>query len=434
MSKILPLIIAILLSLSNIQFQNSTTINFASNDSQTSNVENQIENEPAISTVEPSEPKKIFEQDNPPIIPTSANTVRLTWNAVPGAVRYRISYADNVIISPTTGVEVEVHGVDEVFKITALDFDRNVVLEDVPITSTEINPKSPRTTTQFDEMSYPPLYLVYSWIPTKDAEYYEIRLLHDGAVIRNFWTEINPEEKHFDFYDDTPVIEGGEYFWQVRGFSADDVAITDWSEKNSGNTFNVTAPTRFSAIGDSITHGGAMTVPPSHVLCNWETYCSFFVKNLGHSGDTTQQILNRFDDDVLPFKPEILFVMAGVNDFRTGIIGSYSVRNLEKIKSRCEEHGIIPVFITPTPINPEKMRKVNLVEPPPSDWRNEQKFICDWVRSQKYFIDVTSELTDAEGNLKAELTTDGLHPDSEGKKFIGQAVEKWLNDYLMSQD
>ena len=427
MLRILPLIIAILLSLSNINFQNSDVIIFEGNETQTSQEGNQAASEPA-------ESEKNFEIVSPPIVSNTPNVVRLTWNAVPNAIRYQISYADKVVISPTTGVEVEVHGTDEVFKITALDFDRNVVAENVPIASTEINPKSPRTTTEFDQMSYPPLYLVYSWIPTKDAEFYEIRLWRNDELVRKFWTEFYPDERHFDFYDDSPVIEDGEYFWQVRGYSSNGDAITDWSEKNSGNTCEVTSPARFSAIGDSITHGGAMTVPPSHVLCNWETYCSFFVKNLGHSGDTTQQILNRFDRDVLPFKPEILFIMAGVNDFRTGVIGSYSVRNLEEMKARCEEYGIIPVFITPTPINPAAMHKVNLVDPPPSDWRNEQRFICDWVRSQKFFIDVTSELTDAEGNLKSDLTTDGLHPDSVGKKIIGQAVEKWLNDYLTTQN
>ena len=76
------------------------------------------------------------------------------------------------------------------------------------------------------------------------------------------------------------------------------------------------------------------------------------------------------------------------------------------------------------------MFHTQFVEAPPTDWRYHQLQICDWVRKQKNFIDITDEMTDDEGNLKAYLTTDGLHPDSEGKQIIGQAVESWLNNYL----
>ncbi len=39
---------------------------------------------------------------------------------------------------------------------------------------------------------------------------------------------------------------------------------------------------------------------------------------------------------------------------------------------------------------------------------------------------------DGDGNLRADLSTDGLHPDVEGKEFIGKAVGDWLNNYLDS--
>lgn len=414
MLKILPIIFAIILSLSHIQFQKENSlqnVHLAS-----AEPENKVD---AVTAVE-STPNKNLDV---------VNTVRLTWNPVVYAVRYRITYGDKTVLTPTTGVELTVKGSDEVFKVTALNFDNQVVAEDVPIVSTEINPKAMRTTSEFDKMGYPPLYVVYSWIPSKNVDHYEIRLMKDNQVVRNFMTEFDSkEENNFDYYDDDPVIEDGSYYWQVRGISADDVAITDWSEKNPGNSFMVTKPARFCSLGDSITHGGAVTVPPSQTFCNWQTYCSLPVKNLGHSGDTTEQILDRFDDDVLPFKPEFLFIMAGVNDFRVGIVSKYSIKNLAAIRDKCQENGITPIFITPTPINPEKIFKTKFVDVPPSDWLYQRNEICDWIRKQKYFIDITQEMSDNEGNLKAYLTTDGLHPDSEGKQIIGKAVEKWLLD------
>ena len=416
MLKILPIIFAVILSLSHIQFQKENSlqnVHFASAESE-SKVDDEV-----VTLIEPTQNKNFG----------AVNTVRLTWNPIAYAVRYRITYGDKVIISPTTGVEVTVKGADEVFKVTALDFDNQVAAEDVPIVSTEINPKAMHTTSEFDKMSYSPLYVVYSWIPAKNADHYEIRLLKDGEVVRNFMTEFDSkEENNFDYYDDDPMIEDGNYYWQVRGMSSDDVAITDWSEKNPGNSFTVTKPAKFCSLGDSITHGGAVTVPPSQTFCNWQTYCSVPVKNLGHSGDTTEQILDRFDDDVLPFKPEFLFIMAGVNDFRVGIVSNYSIKNLAEIRDKCQENGITPIFITPTPINPEKILKTKIVDVPPNDWRSQRNEICNWIRKQKYFIDITAEMSDDEGNLKAYLTTDGLHPDSEGKQIIGKAVEKWILD------
>lgn len=422
--KIIPIIFAGILSLLNVQLKHDTPFQKINLESQSS-IDAQdikIADVALAALTETSANNEILNSINV----TDIRTVRLTWDAVPYAVRYRISYADKSIISPTVGVELEINSADEIFKVTALNFDNEVVAEDVPILSTEINPKSPRTTSEFDKMSYPPLYLVYSWIPSNNAAYYEIRLMKDGEVLRTFFTDAKNKNENFDFYDDNPVTESGEYYWQVRGFSVDDIAVTDWSEKNSGNTFTVTKPTHFAAIGDSITHGGSVTVTPAQILCNWETYCSFPVKNFGHSGDTTAQILARFDADVLAFQPEVLFIMAGVNDFRNGYIGDFSTQNLNLMLERCEDYGIKPVFITPPPVNPELILKVKTVEVPPNDWRDQRQYICDWIRNQKYFIDISEELSDEEGNLRAYLTTDGLHPNAEGKKIIGRAVEDWI--------
>ena len=165
-------------------------------------------------------------------------------------------------------------------------------------------------------------------------------------------------------------------------------------------------------------------------MYNWETYCAIPVKNLGRSGDTTAEILARFDNDVLPFRPEVLFIMAGVNDYRANILGWESVENLQALEAKCVQNGIKPVFLTPTPINPAQIQKLNFVDPPPADWQEHQQFICAWIRDQKYFIDVNEKLTDGEGNLIDSLSVDGLHPDADGKRLIGEAVAAWLDRYL----
>ncbi len=366
-----------------------------------------------------------------PIVQREQNILRLYWNIVPNAVKYEIFIDGKTLVAFTNGIEIPVDDVNAKFQVNAISIDGATLQPQLTMIAIDANPTTTRTTTEFDKMDYPPIYPVYSWIPTAGASRYEIELIRDGKIIRRYFTEPQPNEDDFDLYDKTPVLDEGEYFWRVRALTKDNQPLTDWSTKDDSNSFVVTRKIRFCALGDSITHGGgSISVPPSTALYNWETYCAIPVKNLGRSGDTTEEILARFDRDVLPFRPEVLFIMAGVNDYRTGIVGWDSVGNLESIRDKCTANGIKPVFLTPTPLNPAQIQKIGFLELPPEDWQEHQKFICDWIREQENFIDVNEKLTDSDGNLIEALSVDGLHPDAEGKKIIGEAVAAWLDKYL----
>ena len=365
------------------------------------------------------------------VIQRDENILRLHWDVIPNAVKYEILIGGATLYAYTNGIEIPVDDVHKKFQVNAISLEGTTLQNKIPIADIDTNPLSPRTTTEFDKMNYPPIYPVYSWIPVNGADHYEIELIKDNKIVRRYFTESNPGDDNFDLYDKTPVLDEGEYFWRVRALTVDNQPLTNWSEKDASNSFEVKHQVRFCALGDSITHGGgSISVPPSTVLYNWETYCAIPIKNLGRSGDTTAEILARFDNDVLPFRPEVLFIMAGVNDYRSNILGWESVENLRLLKEKCELNGIKPVFMTPTPLNPAQIAKVNFVEPPPVDWQEHQRFICDWICSQEFYIDVNAKLTDGEGNLIESLSVDGLHPDAEGKKIIGETVAAWLDKYL----
>ena len=364
-------------------------------------------------------------------IKTNLTVIRLSWKLVPYAVKYRVSFDDEEYMTYTNGIEVAVNNVAKLFKVTALDFDNNVIQDDINIIEAETSPITMKTTTEFDKMDYAPLYPVYSWVPKHNADYYLVQLLKNGEVVRNYETNHKDEDDIYDFYDPEPINEGGNYYWRVKAMSRFGFALSDWSKETEGTSFKVKAPAKYSAFGDSITHGGgAITVPPSVILYNWETYCDKPIKNLGKSGDTTDQLVERFESDVLPFLPKILFIMGGVNDYRGDILGWHTISNYKLLAEKCKEYGITPVFITPTPVNPVLIKKVKFIENPPSDWQTHYKYACDWIRKQEFFIDLAEDFEDEEGYLRADLTTDGLHPDLEGKKIIGQAVNDWLKNNL----
>ena len=452
MLKFLPAILAIFLSLLSLQFFNGyeelETKNLLPEPIEIQNPRNHLTQDSdnrrevtaKVLAVSEAAPKNItvnhtYERNTEenPVSEREEKIYRLTWDIVPFAVKYKISCEDKIFISYTNGVEIPIENINSKIIITALNFDSHIVENDITVKTIEENPPYPRTTTEFDKMNFAPAYLVYSWIPTINADHYEIQLFKDDELFRDYVTDFHPKDDNFDFYDEIPILEEGNYFWRIRGIAANGEVLTEWSKKNPGNSFTVEKPVRFCALGDSITHGGgSISVPPSTVIYKWQNYCRVPIKNLAKSGDTTEKMLKRFERDILSFGPEVLFIMAGVNDYRNDILGWDSVKNLAAIRDKCKSYGIKPVFITPTPVNPDLIRKVKFVNNPPYDWREQRKYICNWIRQQESFIDIEDALSDYNGFLRADLALDGLHPDAEGKEIIGHAVEDWLINYLHS--
>ena len=166
-------------------------------------------------------------------------------------------------------------------------------------------------------------------------------------------------------------------------------------------------------------------------MYNWETYAGLPILNIGFSGNLTSDMLKRFDHDVLAFSPKVLVIMGGVNDIRTGGSAETVIANLSKIKEKCLDNNIIPIFLTVTSVNPPKMKEVAQLDIS-QGWDKERQKINEWIMKQTYHIDVASGLIDERGYLADNMTTDGLHPDYEGKKHIGELVGNYLKNNFIS--
>lgn len=288
--------------------------------------------------------------------------------------------------------------------------------------SVTVNPL--KIITHFSEMDYVPVYPVYSWVPVKNTKYYNIDIYYQDAngAAKKIRTLKSPQ--NIDYYDDNAYTKAGKYYFNIQAY--DDAQHKLAESVNS--YFTVTNDNvKIAALGDSITHGGgAISTPPSATLYNWETYADTPILNIGFSGNLTINMLNRFDKDVLPFSPKILVIMGGVNDIRTGIKADTVISNLQAIKEKCVKHNIIPVFLTVTPMNPQRMVNIGKIEAPSSNWQKEREEINKWITTQEHYVDVAKDMVDEQGYLKDTLTTDGLHPDYEGKKHIGEMVGNYL--------
>lgn len=372
------------------------------------------------------------------------SSVLLRWPAYPGAVRYavrilRAGAGEKMTVRETmervytTGVHLPLAAYggekDLCWTVQPLDYGGTPLAGESdprPVGGETADPAAPVLTAEYGAMVYAPLYPVYSWIPLAGQMVHEVEVYRREGGHDRYLHTLRAGE--YDVYDDMPFTVPGHYFYRVRGITEAGTPISNWS--NYG-TFTVTDRTPIAALGDSITHGGgAITVPPSYTLYDWETYCSVPVKNLGHSGDTTEEMLARFERDVLPFSPRVLLIMGGVNDYRSGIYGAESVRNLAALRDKCKAHGITPIFLTATPIRPALMAARMTITRPPSNWWEHRDYINKWIMQQEFAVDVATVLSDAGGELEAAYTTDGLHPDLMGKKYIGETVDAYLRTHF----
>ncbi|BBB92677.1 MAG TPA: GDSL-type esterase/lipase family protein [Methylomusa anaerophila] len=273
----------------------------------------------------------------------------------------------------------------------------------------------------------PPLYPAYSWIPVQGAARHEVELLSqppenpngiDPSRYRLWSAEVAGA---FDCYDEEPRIIPGRYYWRVRGIDNDGNPVGVYSDI-AEFTVDLSRGNYAATFGDSITHGGgAISYSPADCDYSYQTYLYFPAVNLGKSGDTSETMLDRFDRDVLPFKPKFLLILGGTNSLRGGTPARQVIDELAAIRDNCLVNGIRPIFLTLPPINPTAIHEVFQEETVP-DWQKEFAAVNQFIRAQQYYIELEPFFTDAGGELPDHFAIDGLHLDIEGKKLMAQII------------
>lgn len=109
-----------------------------------------------------------------------------------------------------------------------------------------------------------------------------------------------------------------------------------------------------TAFGDSITAGYGSNsggYPPkleSRLNGNGKPS---IVANYGHSGEQTPAGLSRFDAVLAAFPANIILIMEGTNDVRSGISVQTTQYNLQAMITKAKAAGVRPVLATLTPSN-----------------------------------------------------------------------------------
>lgn len=151
------------------------------------------------------------------------------------------------------------------------------------------------------------------------------------------------------------------------------------------------------------------------------------VYNRGISGDTTDRLLERMDENVLNITPKNLVLLIGTNDIGRGLPLEMTVSNVTEIivktKKACPEINFIIQAVYP--VNRglrhrgEKRSNAKIDMMNGELYKLSQAYGCKW-------LDITDKLKDSDGNLSREFTHDGLHINAKAYEIIAAEIIKQL--------
>jgi lysophospholipase L1-like esterase len=153
--------------------------------------------------------------------------------------------------------------------------------------------------------------------------------------------------------------------------------------------------------------------------------------NRGISGQTTPQMLVRFQQDVVHLQPAAVVILAGTNDIagNTGPSTQQMIEdNYTSMAEIAKQNGIKVVFASITPafaypwkpgIQPvERIRELN-------------KWLQDFCsRNGCVYLDYYSSMADANGAMLPGLSSDGVHPTAKGYSVMAPLAERAIAQAL----
>jgi lysophospholipase L1-like esterase len=219
---------------------------------------------------------------------------------------------------------------------------------------------------------------------------------------------------------------------QARHQAEDDRLRNDWANLNRYRQANAQlgAPApgeqRVVFMGNSITDAWAKYFP---TMFPGKPYVG-----RGISGQTTPQMLVRFRQDVVALHPAVVVILAGTNDI-AGNTGPSTLEmiedNLQSMVEIAEANGIRVVLCSVLPVFDYPWKRG--LEPGP-------KIVAlnSWMRSFAaasgvVYVDYHSAMADERQGLRADLGSDGVHPNEAGYRIMVPIVERGILDALRSR-
>jgi lysophospholipase L1-like esterase len=209
-----------------------------------------------------------------------------------------------------------------------------------------------------------------------------------------------------------------------QGRAADPNGLARYADANTkllpaGNT------PRVVFLGDSITDSWRLN----------EYFTGRDFVNRGIGGQTTSQMLARFRQDVIALNPKIVVILGGTNDIANGTAPNQIADNLAMMGDLAKAHSIKVVFASITPVSDyhkdvDPRFETTRTRPPATI-----KAINTWIQAFCIsggftWMDYYSALADPMGQMAADFSDDGLHPNAKGYRVMSPVVIATIDGML----
>ena len=187
-------------------------------------------------------------------------------------------------------------------------------------------------------------------------------------------------------------------------------------------------------IGSSLVNGFPLKRSQCWVSL-WRQMSVHEIINKGVNGSTSSDMRDRFSNDVISHKPQMVVMMSGTNDFLLKTAEPSGVlKNFEAMCDRAIEINIKPVIATSIPVNIE-MATEKWAVGAGFDYAAVQLqlmqlrdlIISHGMQNDIQVIDFHSIYsTFAKVHNAAELYVDGIHPTAFGHKILAESINQLL--------
>lgn len=149
--------------------------------------------------------------------------------------------------------------------------------------------------------------------------------------------------------------------------------------------------------------------------------------NCGVSGQTTSQMLTRFENEVLKKQPNKVVILAGINDIAENngpILIEDILQNILIMATKAIQHHIKVVLCSVLPANRFYW---NLNIHPENKIQALNQLLRDFATSNALkYVDYYSEMCDETHGLQKQFGTDGVHPNLMGYLKMKSILEPFL--------
>lgn len=166
-------------------------------------------------------------------------------------------------------------------------------------------------------------------------------------------------------------------------------------------------------LGDSLTWGYPYGPEVSWVKLLPELY-GLEAVNRGINGDTTSEMLNRFDRHVAQKKPQYVIITGGANDVYLQESVDAIIYNYQQMIQLAQAAKIrIIIGLTPPVDEPGMEARLKKV----------RARLMELAQTQQLqVIDFTPPFYHPDGSVNGDLFLDGAHPTRQGYQLLGQCL------------